>query len=48
MKSTAKESINQKVANCQEDRYTERQNALKALEIAKEVNKNKPIKYLTK
>lgn len=48
MKNTAKSSLNQKVANYQEERYTERQNALKVLEIAKEVNKNKPIKYILK
>lgn len=48
MKNTAKSSLNQKVANYQEERYTEKQNALKALEIAKEVNKDKPIKYLIK
>lgn len=47
MKNTARSSLNQKVANYQEERYNERQQALKTLEIAKEVNKDKPVKYLT-
>lgn len=47
MKNTARSSLNQKVANYQEERYNERQKALKTLEIAKEINKNKPVKYLT-
>lgn len=48
MKNTARNSLNQKVANYQEEPYTERQSALKALEIAKEVNKSKPVKYILK
>lgn len=47
MKNTARSSLNQKVANYQEERYNERQQALKTLEIAKELNKDKPVKYLT-
>lgn len=47
MKNTARSSLNQKVANHQEERYNERQKALKTLEIAKEINKDKPVKYLT-
>lgn len=46
MKNTAKGSQNQKVGKYQEDKYNQRQEALKALELAKK--QNKPIKFLTK
>ena len=48
MKNTARGSQNQKVGKYQEDKYNQRQEALKALELAKEVNKDKPVKYLIK
>lgn len=44
--NTAKNSLNQKVANYQEEKHNERQKAIKALEIAKQ--QNKPVKYLLK
>ncbi len=44
--STPKGSQNQKVGKYQEDKYNQRQEALKALELAKK--QNKPIKFLTK
>jgi len=44
--NTAKGSQNQKVGKYQEDKYNQRQEALKALELAKK--QNKPIKFLTK
>ena len=46
MSNTAKGSQNQKVGKYQEDKYNQRQEALKALELAKK--QNKPIKFLTK
>lgn len=44
--NTAKRSQNQKVGKYQEDKYNQRQEALKVLELAKK--QNKPINFLTK